>query len=298
MKKIDFNKSWEFSLENFLDEFNSFGFDKYGEATGAAARFYEHSNWERVDIPHDWAVTLRKDLLADTNSGGYPNTRYHRKTTENHSDVDTVYNIGWYRKRFTAAPEWEGKRIFIEFEGIFRDSIIWVNGAYLERHNSGYTGFAIELTEHLLYGEENSIAVRVDCDQPEGWWYDGAGIYRNVNLYICEPIYFKYNQTVIRTELDGRIYASAVLVNDSDLSVAQSVIWSIKDSDGKEVAQAETALELKPYSEEKTAVEMKVDSPNLWSVDTPYLYTLDIQSGKELTSERFGIRTVAFDSDR
>lgn len=298
MKKVNFNKQWNFTFQNSLDAFNTFGLDKYSDAAGAAARFYDHNNWELVDLPHDWTLSLTKSAFANTFAGAYPNTRYHRFMTERHSDIETVYQIGWYRKQFTMDPEWVGKRVFIEFEGVFRDAIVWVNGVYLDRHNSGYTSFAIEITDHLIAGEDNSIAVRVDSEQAEGWWYEGAGIYRNVHLLIGEPIYFKYHKTVIQTEMNGRIKASAVLVNDTPEVVKQTVAWHIEDASGKVVASAEQPVSSDPYSEETIAVEMKVDAPNLWNIDTPYLYTLRISAGDEQTEERFGIRTVAFDPER
>ena len=298
MKKITFNKDWKFTFQNLMDGFNTFGFDKYSDAAGAAARFYDYSNWENVDIPHDWTVSLQKTPFANPFAGGYPNTHYHRFMEERHSNIETVYNIGWYRKQFTLEPEWEGKCIFIEFEGIFRDAIVWVNGVYLDRHNSGYTSFAIELTDHLVFGEDNSIAVRVDSEQAEGWWYEGAGIYRNVNLLIGEPMYFKYNQTVVKSDLNGYVEASAILVNDTADVVEKTVAWCIEDTNGREVAHAVNTVSILPYSEKTTAVTMHVDVPNLWSVDNPYLYTLKLQAGQEQTSERFGIRTVAFDPER
>ena len=147
MKKITFNKQWKFTFQNAIDEFNLFGFDKYSDAAGAPARFYDHCNWESVDLPHDWTLSLEKTPRANTFSGGYPNTPYNRAMTERHSEGITVYHVGWYRKQFRPDLEWEGKRIFIEFEGVFRDAIVWVNGVYLDRHTSGYTGFALELTD-------------------------------------------------------------------------------------------------------------------------------------------------------
>ena len=297
MKKICFNDRWEFTLENNLDEFNTFGFDKYSDAAGAASRFYDHNNWERIDLPHDWTVTLKKDVEANPFAGGYPNTRYHRFMAERHSEVKEVYHIGWYRKQFFMDPSWEGKRIFVEFEGIFRDAIIWVNGVYLDRHNSGYTSFAIEITDHLLYGEENSIAVRVDSEHAEGWWYEGAGIYRNVNFLIGEPVYLKYNQTVVKSQVNGQVDASAVLVNDTSETVEKDVAWTVEDESGNAVACAESRITIAPYSEMAVEIEMKVNAPKLWSVDTPYLYTLKIQAGAEQTSVRFGIRSVAFDAE-
>ncbi len=298
MKKIRFNKDWRFTFQEDSAPFNTFGLDKYSDAAGYGSHYYYDCNWERIELPHDWSLSLPKNSLANTFAGAYPNTRYHRFMSERRSKVEKVNNIGWYRKQFTLNPEWEGKRIFVEFEGIFRDAIVWVNGAYLDRHNSGYTSFFIELTDHLVFGEENSIAVRVDSEQPEGWWYEGAGIYRNVNLLIGEPVYFKHNQTVIRSQIDGSIDASAILVNDTPNAVEKEITWTICESNGKAVAKTTSSVAIKPFSEENVNVKMTVESPKLWSVDTPNLYTLTIQADEEQFSERFGIRSVEFDVNR
>ena len=298
MKKVRFNSGWEFTFENNLDEFTTFGFDKYSDAAGASARFYDYSNWERVDLPHDWSLSLERTTDANCFAGAYPNTRYHRFKSERHSDVPEVYNIGWYRKQFRLDPSWEGKRIFVEFEGIFRDSVIWVNGVYLDRHTSGYTSFALELTDHLIFGEDNSIAVRVDSEQAEGWWYEGAGIYRNVNLLIGEPVYIKYNGIAVKADIDGKVNASVVLVNDTEAHVTKSVSFTVKDSNGNAVAVVEKKVDIAPYGEIKAEAALTVSNPDLWSVDTPYLYGLTVECEAEAASVNFGIRSVGFDADR
>jgi len=298
MKKSCFNAGWEFTFENCIDEFSTFGFDKYSDAAGAAARFLDNNNWEKVDLPHDWAVALKKDINANTFAGAFPNTHYHRFMTERRSDVPEKFNVGWYRKQFAFPPEWEGKRVFIEFEGVFRDAIVWVNGVYLDRHTSGYTGFALELTDHLVAGTDNSVAVRVDSDQPEGWWYEGAGIYRNVHILVGEPTYFKYNKTVVRADADGKVSASAILVNDTDEAKEQRVLWRILDAEGKEAACAETVVSLKPYGETQAEAVLTINDPSMWSTDDPYLYELEIRAGAEEEKVVFGVRTVAFNAER
>lgn len=298
MKKINFNKSWEFTFENALDAFNDFGMSKYTDAGGAPARCYPHSNWERVDLPHDWAVALPKDLRANTFAGARANSHCHRFMSEHHSDVETVRNIGWYRKTFDLDPAWKNKRVFVEFEGIYRDASVWVNGVYLDRHLSGYTSFILEITDHLVTDTENSIAVRVDSDQAEGWWYEGSGIYRNVHLLVGEPVYFVPNRTVIKTAVDGTVSVSATLMNDTDAPVAQEVRFTVCDGSGVTVADGCKHITAEPYSEAVCETVLKVDAPKLWHVDHPYLYTLRTECGEEKASVRFGIRTVAFDTDR
>lgn len=298
MKKMGFNTGWTFTLDNCTDEFNTLGIDKYSDAAGAAARFYDNSNWEKIDLPHDWAVTLERNRNANTFAGAYPNTHYHRFTAERHSNLETIYSVGWYRKQFLYDPEWAGKRVFIEFEGVFRDAIVWCNGVYLDRHASGYTSFALELTDHLVPGTDNSIAVRADSEHPEGWWYEGAGIYRNVHLLIGEPAYFKRNQTIVHTALDGTVSASAVLFNDTAETCTQRVAWRILDAAGNEAACTESEAACTPYGETRVQAQLKIDKPALWSVDNPYLYTLKIRCKDEIETVFFGVRIVAFDADR
>ena len=298
MKRICFNRNWEFTLGSRIDEFNTLGIDKYSDAAGAAARFLDHSNWEKVDLPHDWTLTLGRNKDANTFAGAYPNTHYHRYAAERHSNVESADNIGWYRKQFGYDPAWAGKRVFIEFEGVFRDAIVWCNGVYLDRHASGYTDFAIELTDHLVPGADNSIAVRADSEHPEGWWYEGAGIYRNVHLLIGESVYVKRGQTIVRTAQDGTVNASATLVNDTAEAHSRRVTWRILDAEGKEAAHTESAAQFAPYGETAVQAQLKIAGPHLWSVDTPYLYTLEIRCGEEIERVSFGVRSVAFDADR
>ena len=152
MQQINLNFGWLFTLEKDLDCFNGFSFDKYSDAIGAPARYYDHCSWQKIDLPHDWSIALEKDLKANTFAGARPNTRWHRFMTERHSDIDDVSSVGWYRKHFMPDPCWQGKRVFIEFEGVFRDSVFWINGTYMDRHNSGYTSFLFEITAFTDFG--------------------------------------------------------------------------------------------------------------------------------------------------
>ena len=298
MKRSCFNAGWTFALENQIDEFCTLGISKYSDAAGAAARFYDYSNWEKIDLPHDWTLKLKRDRGANPFAGGYPNSRYHRFMLERHANLQEVFCIGWYRKQFAYDPAWADKRVFVEFEGVFRDAAVWCNGVYLDRHMSGYTGFALELTDHLVPGEDNSIAVRVSSEHPEGWWYEGAGIYRNVHLLVGESVYVKRGKTIVRTQLGGAVFASAVLVNDTETAGTQRVIWRILDDRGAQVACAEGEAVLAPYGETAVQASLEIVNPRLWSVDDPYLYTLEIVVGEETEKVSFGVRTVAFHADR
>jgi len=298
MKKINFNKSWMFTLDANLDCHNTFGFKKYTSAIGAAARFYANSNWEIVDLPHDWAVALPKNPFASPLGGGRDNSHHHPYASEFKTDSEKVYNVGWYRKEFEFAPSWENKRLFLEFEGVFRNSSYWVNGVYIDNHKSGYTGFTFEITDHLVKDGTNSVAVHVDCEQPEGWFYEGAGIYRNVFLHVCEPVYFKYGKTFIRPDIDGKVIVSGVLVNDTENSISQKIDFSVTDKNGKKVASTSCTANAKAFSETEFCCNLKIENPALWSIDTPNLYTLSMKAGNEVTTETFGFRSIRFDADK
>ncbi len=298
MKKLNFNKNWLFKLENDLEAFNDYGFKKYNAAIGAANRFYKYSNWEKIDLPHDWAVSLQKTLDANAFAGGFPNTHADRFRALGYSNAKEISNVGWYRKEFTLGEEYAGKRLFIEFEGIFRDAIIWVNGTYMTRHTSGYNSLIFEITDHVRVNEENSIAVRVDSDQPEGWWYEGSGIYRNVNLYVAESIYFKPRKTFVRTDMDGNVNADAVLVNDTAEGVEKTVIAQIIDKSGKVVAESSATVTVEAYEESFFNVKMKVDSPELWDIDDPNLYTFRLAVGDEVEDTTVGFRSFRFDANK
>lgn len=296
MQRYRFNKNWEFTFDATLDAYNLDGITKCGAAQGAAERFYEYNHWERIDLPHDFAISLPKDPYADTVLGARNKTHFHRYMTEQHSESDTVYSVGWYRKCFDFDDAWKGKRIFLEFEGIFRDATFWVNGVYMDRHLSGYTGFLLEITDQLHSGEMNSITVRVDADQPEGWWYEGAGIYRNVHLLVGEAVYVKPAETVVKATVDGAVSVSAVLVNDTPEAVMLPIAFAIRDGEGHLAASTDSSVLIPPYAEKTAEATLFVQSPSLWHVDHPNLYTLTLSAGEETHTEVFGFRSFRFDS--
>lgn len=134
---------------------------KAGNAPGAAAKNYDDTSWRTVDLPHDWAIEGRVTPDANLSQG------YYRR------------GIGWYRRHFRLSPEDKGKHIEVQFEGIATYATVWVNGTVLHRNWCGYTSMYIDITPYATYGDDlNTIAIRMDADSQEGWWYEGAGIYR------------------------------------------------------------------------------------------------------------------------
>ncbi|MBO5223793.1 MAG: DUF4982 domain-containing protein [Clostridia bacterium] len=294
MKTFNFDKDWRFCFENEMDGYNYFGLWKIEGGARACERFLDFNNWEKIDLPHDWAIALPIDKTANNLAGGRLNCRYNVQMNELLNEADKIYNVGWYRKHFEFDPKWNGKRIFIEFEGIYRDAVLWVNGTYIMRHTSGYTGFCVEITDYL-YDGENSISVRVDTDQTEGWWYDGSGIYRHVFLHVCSPTYFKMNKTIIKTQTDGQVSVSCVVVNDENCSKNTDTLFGIYDKNGNCVAKSVVCAELDGNCEKQLNTTLKIHNPTLWDLDNPYLYTLVISVDGETQRTEFGVREIKFD---
>jgi beta-galactosidase len=178
-EKLLMDFGWRFALGHSYDTKKDFDngsgyfsyFAKTGYADGAASINFDDRGWRKLDLPHDWCVELPFDARGG-HSHGY--RAIGRDFPEN--------SVGWYRKNFSVPESDLGKRIFIEFDGVFRNSIVWVNGFYLGNEHSGYLGFSYDISDYVNYGGDNVIAVRVDATMEEGWFYEGAGIYRHVGL--------------------------------------------------------------------------------------------------------------------
>ncbi len=263
---------------------------KAGNAQGAAAMAYDDSDWPTVRLPHDWAAA--QQFLESANiSQGY-----------------RARGIGWYRRTLTLAPEDRGKRIELHFDGIATHATIWVNGSVLAHSWSGYSSVVIDMTPFARFGdEENVIAVRVDADAMEGWWYEGAGLYRHAWLV---------RRAAVAIATDG-VYADprrsdagrwqvpvAVTLNSVAADTAAvSVEILLLDSAGMTVAQASTDAAVAPLDTGSAVLTLDVAAPALWSVEQPQLYTLHVrlrQNGFVLDERRvaIGFRSIRFDPDR
>ena len=138
---------------------------KAGFARGPAGYAYREEGWEGVELPHDWAVEGEFDRFANVTHGYRPR------------------GTGWYRKSFLLAEEDRARKVRLEFDGVLTHCTVWVNGHLMKRHFGGYMGFAVDISDVAYFGEkENVVAVKVEAKEFEGWWYEGAGIYRHVWL--------------------------------------------------------------------------------------------------------------------
>ncbi len=296
---------WHFALGHATDPDKDFGFGKAyfsyfakaGEADGPAAPSFDDRAWRVLDLPHDWAVELPFDEKGGF-SHGYK--ALGRAFPQN--------SVGWYRKQFFIPKVDQGKRISLEFDGVFRDSVVWVNGFYLGREQSGYNNFRYDITDYVNYGGANTVAVRVDATWEEGWFYEGAGIYRHVWLAKTNPVHVDYNGVFITSRLgkgSAEVTATTTLANDNLTGTAAFRIeQEIRDSQGKTVARGTSAsLSLAAGLFQSYPVKLQVAHPRLWSLEDPSLYRLvtTLQSAGKVVDQvetPFGIRSLAFDPAR
>jgi beta-galactosidase len=266
----------------------------YGD--GAAAANFDDRSWRKLDLPHDWAVEQPFERTASFSHGFKAIGRNF-----------PAASVGWYRKTFTIPKADEGKNITIAFDGVFRNSIVWVNGFYLGTEPSGYTGFEYNIAEYLNYGGENTIAVRVDATTEEGWFYEGAGIYRHVWLNKTSPLHIATDGTFVTTDVKNNsadIHVQVTIINQFITDKTVDVQHTITDAAGKTIATENIKnINFSSYQQKDIAITIPVTNPLLWSLDDPYLYKLNtrvVENGKVLDSyeTHFGIRTIRFDANK
>ncbi len=271
---------------------------KTGFGDGPAAADFDDRAWRELDLPHDWAVEAPFSP-AGSHSHGY---KAAGKGFPERS-------VGWYRRRFTIAESDFGRRISLEFDGVFRASRVWVNGFFVGEHASGYSGFQYDVTDYLNYGGDNTIAVRVDASMEEGWFYEGAGITRHVWLLKTAPVHVKPWGTAITTEL-ATDHQSAVVHIGTEVRHSgreETGIFlrhALVDPHGKTVGTSTlTPAPLQPGSETTLQTRLPVGAPALWSLHTPQRYTVvtTILDRDEVELDRtetpFGIRSIRWAPD-
>ncbi len=295
---LPLDANWKFHLgddwPDALSRMNS------GTGSGPASEKFSDTFWRAVNLPHDWAVELPFDWAAD-GSHGFKTLGAKYPTN----------SIGWYRRTFELPKADEGKRIWLTFDGVMHDATVWVNGWCVRRHEGGYYPFREDITDVVHYGGENTVAVRVDATQTEGWFYEGAGIYRHVWLDVTAPVAvapdgifvyssFKHNVPSDKAE----IHVEATLLNTLTNAAKATVRCEIIAPDGKPLGTFSESETVKRDSSRAVKLESKVSAPVLWSPESPKLYKLitTVVAGGPKDSAivdrvetAFGIRTVGFD---
>ena len=302
--KISLDEGWKFHFGNAANPDKDFN---YGTATifsksGAAANTaidpkFIDSTWTSVNVPHDWAVDLAFENSSnlDVESHGY-------------KPVGGLYpetSIGWYRKHFLVAKEDLKDRFQIQFDGIYRNASIWLNGFYVGTNRSGYVGKSYDVTDYINFDKENVLVVRVDATQYEGWFYEGAGIYRHVWLNQYHNLHIPEGGLYVVPNVNGKNADVSIetTVENKNLSAAQCVVYSyISDRNGKILAKTNEQKIFLPVNGKATVKQkLTINKVRLWSLEDPYLYRAIsvVKQGGAIVNQTktpFGVRTVRFDA--
>jgi beta-galactosidase len=302
-EQLLFDFGWKFQFGHGSDPARDLGlgngqgdFAKTGDFDFAKAKF-DDSKWRALNLPHDWAAELPFVRDEEQNSHGYkPIGRRYPETS-----------VGWYRREFEIPANDLGRRITVEFDGAFRSVLIFVNGCFIGRNDNGYAPFRFDLTDFLDYGAKNYIVARVDASFGDGWFYEGAGIYRHVWLTKTDALHLGRWESTVRAAVSGNsatLTLGTVVANEGKQAENAKVSWQILDAAGKTVATAEAAPQsIGVDGSASFTAAAKLANPALWSVDTPNLYSAIVTveaDGKARDAERvsFGVRTAVFDADK
>ena len=311
-----FDTRWRFAFGHLDDEEKDFGYGKdlrtYAkqgpDSTPIAAFDYDDSSWRLLNLPHDWAVELpfvdshfQPPATVDpakpwdawdpaANHGFKPLGRNYPETS-----------VGWYRKTLKLDAADAGKRISLEFDGVFRAAIVMINGYIVKSNDSGYTPFRVELNDFLNTDDKpNTILVRVDASLGEGWFYEGAGIYRHVWLVKTDPVHVPQYGVLVRSKTDGTTQVTTTLRNDSDDTQAATLTSTFTAPDGKSFNAKDITVTLQPWQEIELFQPVTIANPMLWSLETPQQYvlttTLSVNGAVvDKVVTLFGLRDIRFD---
>ncbi|MGA2266871.1 MAG: beta-galactosidase GalA [Bryobacteraceae bacterium] len=296
---LDFG--WRFHFGHAGDlaqDFNFRGnFSKTGNFGPVSTLLFDDSDWKAVDLPHDWAIELPFENDPSLSSKGFcPLGRTYPATS-----------IGWYRRIFELPASDAGKRITLEFDGAYREATVIFNGFYIGRHIGGYDPFSFDVTDFAAPGGRNVLVVRVDATQSDGWFYEGAGIYRHVWLVKTSPVHVKKWGTFARTRVrpgEATVLIRTEVENHGKGAQSIRVTSTILDPAGKAVGKAATTPASIAEGDERTyEQQVVVKAPALWSLEQRNLYKLvtEIEAGGAVTDRcqiTFGIRTCAFDAEK
>ncbi len=267
-RSVNFNSGWKFSL---------------GDDAEASKTDFNDSDWRTLNLPHDWAIEgkFSPDNPSGTGGGALPG------------------GIGWYRKTFKLDQSIKGKQVYIDFDGAYMNSTVYINGYELGTRPYGYASFSYNITPYLKPNGENVVSVRVDnAEQPNSRWYSGCGIYRNVWLRIVDDCNIAKDGVYVMTPNLNDVLVETDVRNLSAKNQKRPLSISIISPDGQIVAQKDTVVNVPKNGSQVFANSLSVSNPKLWSVKTPDLYTVEVKLGEDDYKTKFGFRTINFDVDK
>jgi len=299
-KHVNIDDNWKFSFGHAANPALDFNygiknsFSKSGASVGTAIESkFDDKNWKTVHLPHDWAVGLPFAYVdhPDVESHGYKPV----------GGLFPATSIGWYRKQLYIDRADSGKRFQIQFDGVFRDAEVWINGFYLGNNKSGYLGMSYDVTDFLNYGKKNLLTVRVNATQYEGWFYEGAGIYRHVWLNSYPDTHVATDGVFAHAAIHGKtatLTISTTVANEQSTTDTVLVRTTLRDRGGNKVGRPQEQPLLTASTTQKTLTQqIQVNNPILWNLDQPYLYRVVVElvkKGKVTDRQtlRFGFRTI------
>jgi beta-galactosidase len=303
-EKISLDEDWKFHFGHAANAEKDFNYSKTALlhksnvfATTIVHPKFIDSTWKKINIPHDWAVELPfiKSEQVEMDSHGY-------------KPVGGAYpetSIGWYRKHFSVDKSKSKKRFELQFDGIYRNAEIWLNGFYVGTNFSGYVGNSYDVSDYINFEGDNVLVIRVDATQYEGWFYEGAGIYRHAWLHITDKTFIPQDGVFVHSEVKGKNAEVTIetTIQNNNLNNSNSVIYSyITDRNGKILVKTkEQKVNLAILKNQTIKQHLQLKNPELWSLENPYLYRVVsvLKSENQIihqTKTRFGIKTVKFDA--
>lgn len=303
-EKISLDEDWKFHFGHAANAEKDFDYSKTAllhksnvYATTIVHPKFVDSTWQKINVPHDWLVELPfvKSEQVEMDSHGY-------------KPVGGTYpetSIGWYRKHFSVDKSKSNKRFEIQFDGIYRNAEIWLNGFYVGTNFSGYVGNSYDVSDYINFEGDNVLVIRVDATQYEGWFYEGAGIYRHVWLHITDKIFIPEDGVFVYADVKDKKATVTVetTVQNNLLNQSNATVYSyITDRKGTVLAKTATQkIKLDSRKDQTIKQQVAIKNPELWSLENPYLYRVVsvLQSENQIvhqTKTRFGIKTVKFDA--
>lgn len=303
-EKTSLDEDWRFHFGNSanpdkdFDYGNTLLFHKSNvyETTIVSPKFIDTA-WSKVNVPHDWLVQLP-----------FVQSTTHAMDSHGYKPVGATYpetSIGWYRKHFSVDKKNSAKRFELQFDGIYRNAEIWLNGFYVGTNFSGYLGNSYDVSDYINFEGDNLIVVRVDATQSEGWFYEGAGIYRHVWLNITDKLFIPDGGLYVHSNVNGKNATVNIetTVQNNNLNTSKCSVYScIMDRNGKVLAKTSEQKVTVGINKDFTVKQkLNLNNVNLWSLENPYLYKVIsvVKSGNQIvhqTKTRFGIKTVKFDA--
>ncbi|HCQ13913.1 beta-galactosidase GalA [Flavobacterium sp.] len=305
-EKISLDDDWKFHFGHASNPDKDFDYSKTAllhksnvYATTIVNPKFIDTTWKKINVPHDWVVELPfvKSEQVEMDSHGY-------------KPVGGAYpetSIGWYRKHFTVEKSKSNKRYELQFDGIYRNAEIWFNGFYVGTNLSGYVGNSYDVSDYINFEGDNVIVVRVDATQYEGWFYEGAGIYRHVWLNITDKVFIPEDGVFVHSKLKGKNAEVTIetTVQNNNLKNSNCSVYSyITDRNGKILTKtSEQKIVLGIRKDVTVKQKLNLNNPRLWSLEDPYLYKVIsvVKQNNQIvhqTKTRFGIKTVQFDANK